>query len=53
MDALAAATTAASFAVLAFSRIPVIHALGITVALAVLIGWAMVELLARRRAPGS
>ena len=50
---LAAATTAASFAVLAFSRIPVIHALGITVALAVLIGWAMVELLARRRTPGS
>jgi predicted exporter len=47
---LSALSTAASFGVLAFSRIPVIHALGLTVALIVLTTLAVVELepLARR-----
>ncbi|MBL9209770.1 MAG: MMPL family transporter [Opitutaceae bacterium] len=47
---LSALSTAASFGVLAFSRIPVIHALGLTVALIVLMTLAVVELepLARR-----
>ncbi len=47
---LSALSTAASFGVLGFSRIPVIHALGLTVALIVLTTLAVVELepLARR-----
>ncbi|MGH7944534.1 MAG: MMPL family transporter [Opitutaceae bacterium] len=47
---LSAFCTAASFGVLGFSRIPVIHALGLTVALIVLTALAVVELepLARR-----
>ena len=49
---LSAFCTATSFGVLAFSRIPVIHALGLTVALIVLTALATVELesLARRSA---
>jgi predicted exporter len=49
---LSALSTAASFGVLSFSRIPVIHALGFTVALIVITALAVVELepLARRRA---
>jgi len=48
---LSALCTAASFGVLGFSHIPVIHALGMTVALIVLVALAAVELepLARRR----
>jgi predicted exporter len=48
---LSAFCTAASFGVLGFSRIPVIHALGLTVALIVLTALAVVEIepLARRR----
>ena len=48
---LSALCTAASFGVLGFSRIPVIHALGMTVALIVVTALAAVELepLARRR----
>jgi predicted exporter len=47
---LSALSTAASFGVLGFSRIPVVHALGMTVALIVLTALATVELepLARR-----
>jgi hypothetical protein len=47
---LSALCTAASFGVLGFSRIPVIHALGLTVALIVLTALTVVELepLARR-----
>jgi predicted exporter len=47
---LSALCTAASFGVLGFSRIPVIHALGLTVALIVMTALAVVELepLARR-----
>ena len=47
---LSALSTAASFGVLGFSRIPVIHALGMTVALIVVVALAVVELepLARR-----
>ena len=47
---LSALSTAASFGVLGFSRIPVIHALGMTVALIVIVALAVVELepLARR-----
>jgi predicted exporter len=47
---LSALSTAASFGVLGFSRIPVVHALGMTVALIVLTALAVVELepLARR-----
>ncbi|WP_414662751.1 MMPL family transporter [Horticoccus sp. 23ND18S-11] len=41
---LSALSTAASFGVLGFSRIPVIHALGLTVALIVLTALAIVEL---------
>jgi predicted exporter len=50
---LSALCTAASFGVLACSRIPVVHALGMTVALIVLTALAVVELepLARARAP--
>jgi predicted exporter len=50
---LSALSTATSFGVLAFSRIPVIHALGLTVALIVLTALATVELepfAVRRRA---
>ncbi|MBL9202573.1 MAG: MMPL family transporter [Opitutaceae bacterium] len=48
---LSALSTAASFGVLGFSRIPVIHALGMTVALIVLTSLLAVELepLARRK----
>lgn len=48
---LSAFSTAASFGVLGFSRIPVIHALGLTVALIVLTAlvWVELEPLARRR----
>ena len=48
---LSALCTAASFGVLGFSRIPVIHALGMTVALIVITALTAVELepLARRR----
>lgn len=48
---LSAFATAASFGVLGFSRIPVIHALGITVALIVLTAlvWVELEPLARRK----
>lgn len=48
---LSAFSTAASFGVLGFSRIPVIHALGLTVALIVLTAlvWVEIEPLARRR----
>ncbi|MEO6246457.1 MAG: MMPL family transporter [Opitutaceae bacterium] len=48
---LSALSTAASFGVLGFSRIPVIHALGMTVALIVVVALAIVELepLARGR----
>jgi predicted exporter len=47
---LSALSTVASFGVLGFSRIPVIHALGVTVAMIVLTALAIVELepLARR-----
>ncbi|HTO02552.1 MAG TPA: MMPL family transporter, partial [Opitutus sp.] len=47
---LSALSTATSFGVLSFSQIPVIHALGLTVALIVLTALAAVELepLARR-----
>lgn len=47
---LSAFSTAASFGVLGFSRIPVIHALGLTVALIVLTAlvWVELEPLARR-----
>ena len=47
---LSALATAASFGVLGFSRIPVIHALGMTVALIVVVALVVVELepLARR-----
>jgi predicted exporter len=47
---LSALCTASSFGVLAFSHIPVIHALGLTVCLIVLTALAAVELepLARR-----
>jgi predicted exporter len=50
---LSALSTASSFGVLAFSRIPVIHALGLTVALIVLTALAAVELepVARRPKP--
>jgi predicted exporter len=50
---LSAFCTAASFGVLGFSRIPVIHALGLTVALIVLTALAVVELepLLRRSNP--
>ncbi len=41
---LSALSTAASFGVLGFSRIPVIHALGLTVALIVVVALTMVEL---------
>lgn len=41
---LSALSTAVSFGVLAFSRIPVIHALGMTVALIVVVALAVVEL---------
>jgi predicted exporter len=41
---LSALCTAASFGVLAFSRIPVVHALGLTVALIVLTSLSVVEL---------
>ncbi len=49
---LSALSTAASFGVLGFSRIPVIHALGMTVALIVVTALLVVELepLARRKA---
>lgn len=49
---LSALSTAASFGVLGFSRIPVIHALGMTVALIVVAALLVVELepLARRKA---
>ncbi len=49
---LSALSTAASFGVLGFSRIPVIHALGMTVALIVVTSLLVVELepLARRKA---
>jgi predicted exporter len=49
---LSALSTATSFGVLAFSQIPVIHALGLTVALIVLTALVSVELepLARARA---
>jgi len=48
---LSALCTASSFGVLGFSRIPVIHALGVTVALIVITALAAVELepLAKRR----
>jgi predicted exporter len=48
---LSALSTVASFGVLGFSRIPVIHALGVTVALIVLTALVIVELepLARRQ----
>lgn len=46
---LSALTTAASFVVLGFSRIPAIHALGLTVTLIVLSAWGIVEIDARRR----
>lgn len=48
---LSALSTAASFGVLGFSRIPVIHALGLTVALIVLTAlvWVELEPLARRK----
>lgn len=48
---LSAFSTAASFGVLGFSRIPVIHALGLTVALIVLTAlvWVEIEPLARRK----
>jgi predicted exporter len=46
---LAALTTAASFGVLALSRIPVISALGVTVLIMVLVGLAAVELASVRR----
>lgn len=50
---LSALCTAASFGVLGFSRIPVIHALGLTVALIVITALVVVELepLARRARP--
>ena len=41
---LSALSTAVSFGVLGFSRIPVIHALGLTVALIVVVALAIVEL---------
>lgn len=44
---LSAFTTAASFGVLALSRIPVIHALGLTVAAIVLVSLAVVEIESR------
>jgi predicted exporter len=49
---LSAFSTAASFGVLGFSRIPVIHALGMTVALIVVVALLVVEIepLTRRRA---
>jgi predicted exporter len=46
---LAALTTAASFGVLTFSRIPVISSLGITVTLIVLVALSWVELTPARR----